>query len=132
MAFTAGNKHAGSNDLPSLTVHLKNYETGSARFPNRPGDDQQRNKGDFWRFNIRKDLHLKKWCITESDIKAITVVNGGKDEWRIQSIVTILRSGAYFSIVTADIDINRAIDQEPKISSNRFKQISLTKTYTYY
>ena len=133
MAFTAGSKHAKSNDLPYLSVTLNNHEHGTARFPNRPGDDQQRNKGDFWTFDLRRNLGFKKGCITKADIKSIVVQNGGKDGWRIESIITILRFGqSDYSIVTADIGTNKAVDRNPsKGDRSSFREITLNKTYNY-
>ena len=128
MAFTAGSKHAKSNDLPYLSITLKNNKHSTARFPNRPGDDQQRNKGDFWIFNLKRNR-----CITKADIKKVVVQNGGKDGWRIESIITILRFGQRdYSIVTADIGINKAVDRTPsKGDRSSFRQITLNKTYNY-
>ena len=128
MAFTSGTKNAGSDHHPYLFVDLYNHEEGSARFPNRPGNDMMKNKGDFWRFNLKKDFKLRKRCISKADINKIVVHNGGNDGWKIESIVTILRSGWYYTVVTADIDLNQFVDGNPK-GSMSFNQIELTKTY---
>ena len=47
-------------------------------------NDQQRNKGDFWIFDLRHTLRFKK-------SKKVVVHNGGNDGWRIKPIITILR-----------------------------------------
>ena len=110
MAFTSGTKNAGSDDHPYLFVGLYNHEEGSARFPNHPGNDMLENKGDFWRFNLKKDLKLRKSCISNADTNKIVVHNGGNDGWKIESIVTILRSGWYYTVLTANIDLNKFVD----------------------
>ena len=128
MGFTSGSKHAGSDDHPYLIIDLNNHEHGSARFPNRPGNDMLENKGDFWRFSLKSDLKFRKSCITKADIKKVIVQNGGKDGWKIESIVTILRSGWYYTVVTADISLNKFVDGNPS-GKHSFRQITLTKTY---
>ena len=128
LAFTAGNEHSGSDDSPYLLVDLFNHEEGYAQFPNNPGNDMLKNKGDFWRFSLKKDLKLKKSCITKADINKIVVQNGGNDGWQIGSIFTILRSGWYYTVVTANVGLNKYVDGNGK-GSISFHQIGLTKTY---
>ena len=128
MGFTSGSGNSNSRNLPYLFVDLYNHEEGSARFPNNPGKDMRKNKGDFWKFSLKKDLKLTKCCITKADIKKIVVRNGGNDGWKIESIFTILRSGSYYTVVTADVGLNTIVDGNPK-GKKAFRQISLTKTY---
>ena len=92
-----------------------------------------RNKGDFWIFDLRHTLGFKKSCIRKADIKKVVVENGGKDGWRIESIITILRfSQRGYSIVTADIGLHTAVDRNlSKGDSHSFPQITLTKNYSY-
>ncbi|CAI8050271.1 hypothetical protein GBAR_LOCUS27625 [Geodia barretti] len=119
MGFTSGSSHSDSDDLPYLSVDLSNHEKGSARFPNNPGKDMLKNKGDFWKFSLKSDLKLKKSCITKADINKIVVHNGGNDGWKIESIFTILRSGWYYTVVTADVGLNTIVDGNP-VGTNSF------------
>jgi hypothetical protein len=128
MGFTSGSTSSGSDHLPYLFVDLYNHEEGFARFPNNPGNDMLENKGDFWKFSLKSDLKLKKSCITKADINKIVVHNGGNDGWKIESIFTILRSGSYYTVVTANVGLNKFVDGNPN-RKNAFHQISLTKTY---
>ena len=127
MAFTSGSRNAGSDDLPYLLVDLFNHEEGAAPFPNRPGNDMLENKGDFWRFNLRRDLKLRKSCIRKADFNTIVIQNGGNDGWKIESIVTILRTGSYYTVLTANIDFHTFVDGNPS-GSRSFHQITLAKT----
>ena len=128
MGFTSGSVHSGSDNSPYLFVDLYNHEEGYARFPDNPGNDMLKNKGDFWKFSLKSDLKLKKSCITKADINKIVVHNGGNDGWKIESIFTILRSGWYYTVVTANVGLNKFVDGDP-VGKISFHQISLTKTY---
>ena len=113
MAFTGDGKYAGSDDSPYLVIDLANGEHAVAQFPDNPGDDMTRNKGDFWRFNLRTDLHLEKSCITKADVSNVIIQNGGNDAWTIASITTILASHRVYTVVTADIWLNWSVDGNP-------------------
>ena len=127
MAFTSGSDNSGSVDLPYLFVDLYNHEEGYHEFPKNSGSDLLKSKGDFWKFSLKGDLELKQSCITKADINKVVVHNGGNDGWKIESIFTILRSGSYYTVVTADVGFNKFVDGNPK-GKKSFHQISLTKT----
>ena len=112
MAFTSGSGDAGSDDSPYLYVHLTKKH-GSARFYDRPGDDMSSNEGDFWIFNLKTDLGLTDNCITKDDIKDIFIENGGNDGWKIESVMTTLAAGTKYTVVTADIHLNKWVDGNP-------------------
>ena len=48
---------------------------------------------------------------------------GGTDGWKIASVFTILQSGHYFTVVTADVDLNIKIKK-----NNPPESVTLTKT----
>ena len=112
MAFTSGSGDAGSDDSPYLYVHLTN-EQGSTRFYDRPGNDMSGNKGDFWIFNLYTDLGLADSCITKDDVQRIVIQNGGNDGWKIESIMTTLAVRNQYTVVTADIHLNKWVDGNP-------------------
>jgi hypothetical protein len=126
MAFTSGARYAGSDDHPYLLVDLFNHEEGAARFPDNPGNDMLENKGDLWIFSLRSALKLRKSCITKADINKIVVHNGGNDGWKIASIITILRAGRYYSVMTADIGLYHFVDGDLNVTPSSH-QITLTK-----
>ena len=122
MAFTSTDKNSGSDDLPTLEIYLGDGTIGRTVFADNRGEDQQKGKGDFWRFTL-SNLGLQNKCVTKDVINQIRVQNGGKDGWKINSIITILRSGWYYTVATADIDLNTFLDGNGSV-----KTISLTKT----
>lgn len=110
MAFTSGVKGAGSNDSPHLTLAV-GTETRTVTLYDRPGDDMDKDKGDLWEFSISK-LLLKDTCVEKADFKKITLENGGSNGWNIESIITFLRSGNSYDMLTADMHINRWLDSD--------------------
>ena len=112
MAFTSGSGDAGSDDSPYLYVYLTN-EQGSTRFYDRPGNDMSGNKGDFWIFNLYTDLGLSDNCITKDDVQSIVIHNGGNDGWKIESVMTTLAVRNQYTVVTADIHLNKWVDGNP-------------------
>ena len=113
MAFTSGSSDAGSDDSPYLFLYLFTNEHSSARFSDRPGNDMSKNKGDFWIFNLYTDLGLSDSCITKDDVQSIVIHNGGNDGWKIESVMTTLASGTQYTVVTADIHLNKWVDGNP-------------------
>ena len=107
MAFTTGVHGAGSDHSPHMTIELTTREVIDVDLYNRPGDDMYPNKGDLWHFTISL---LGYMCITKYDIKEIIIHNGGSDGWNIESIVTILRSGSSYEVLTANMYVNCWVD----------------------
>ena len=112
MAFTSGSGDAGSDSSPYLYVYINNKEY-FAIFYDRPGDDMSTNKGDFWIFSLITDLGLPDSCITKDDIQYIYIHNGGTNGWKIESVTTILAAGTQYTVVTADIHLNKWLDATP-------------------
>ena len=112
MAFTSGSSSAGSGHSPYLYVYLTN-EQGSTIFYDRYGDDMYQNKGDLWIFNLKTDLGLTDTCITKDDVQSIVIQNGGNDGWKIESVMTTLAAGSQYTVVTADIHLNKWVDGNP-------------------
>ena len=124
MAFTAESGDAGSDDSPYLYVYVNNKD-GFARFYDRPGNDMSGNKGDFWIFNLNTDLGLTDSCITKDDIQYIYIKNGGNDGWKIESVMTTLAAGSQYTVVTADIHLNKWVDGNPdEAASSTFITLS--------
>lgn len=121
MAFTSGDSGANSKDSPYLFIDLYTHEEGYVRFYKRPGN-MVRNKGDVWRWDM-KVFKFKKRCITKEMIHKVVIHNGGNDGWKISSVVTILRNGKQFAILTADMELNKWIDG----NSKHPHQLTLTK-----
>ena len=120
MAFTSGVKHAGSDDSPHMTIELTTREKKDVRLYDRPGNDMYPHKGDLWKFRISA-LHFKTdTCIRKSDIKEIIIHNGGKDGWNIESVVTILRSGNSYQMLTANMHVNRWVDSDQGIKERQY------------
>ena len=120
MAFTSGIKNAGSDQGPHMTIELKTREKKDVRLYNRPGNDMSPNKGDLWQFRI-PSLHFRTdKCIRKADIKEIIIHNGGKDGWNIESIVTILRSGNSYQMLTANMHVNRWVDSNQSIAERQY------------
>ena len=125
MAFTSGNRHAGSNSLHQVEINVdgKAYK---AVLPNLPRDDYQPHKGDLWRMGL--NYHFKvDGCVKPEDVKNITIVEGSKDGWNIDSIVTyFVYSKDYSQPATVDLDVFRWVDGDRKDYHKRF---DLTKVY---
>ena len=117
MAFTSGSDEAGSDQHPYLYVYLTK-EAGTVRFYDRPGDDMYSNKGDFWIFNLKTDLGLSDSCITKDDVQSIIIQNGGNDGWKIESVMTTLVAGNQYTVVTADIHLNKWVDGNPDVADS--------------
>ena len=109
MGFTSGVVNAGSDNSPYLFLDLINHEDGYVKFPNNPGDDYVANKGDLFCISI-KDFKFKQSCIKKSDINKVVIHNGGNDGWHIASVVTMLTSGSYYSLLTVNIGLNDWVD----------------------
>ena len=123
LAFTHDEKHAGTDDLPYLDVYFTTGASSLVRFPNYGYDEINRHYGDFFRFSVGSSLGRSD-CITKDSIDHIKLVNGGKDGWKIGSVFTILRSAHYYTVVTADVDLDVKIKK-----NNPPESVTLTKTY---
>ena len=130
MAFTAGSGYAGSDSTPYLHVYLNSVylsnKHGSAKLYDRPGNDMYSNKGDFWIFNLKTDLGLTDNCITKDYIEKIVIQNGGNDGWKIESVMTTLAAGTKYTVVTADIHLNKWVDGNPD-EEDSFTSITLSR-----
>ena len=69
-----------------------------------------KNKGDFWIF---KTSTLTLVCITKDDVQCIMIQNGGNDGWKIESVMTTPAAKTWYTVVTADIHLNKWIDGNP-------------------
>ena len=105
---------AGSDDSPKLAIELKNGETKTIVLYDRPGDDMLANKGDLWTLTI-DSFEFEQSCIRKKDIAKVTIKERGSDGLNIESITTVLRRAQdEYTVVTADIGVNRWIDADDK------------------
>ena len=121
MAFTSNLKNAGSDHSPFLTLILKNGETKRVLLYDLPGgNDMFPSKGDLWTFKI-DSFKFKQLCIRKKNIAKVTISQGGKDGWNIESVTTVLRSAQDdFTVVTADMGVKRWIDGDDKPEHRSF------------
>ena len=126
MAFTSGKRDAGSDNLPYLFLDLYTHRNGYVRIPDNPGNDMLENKGDLWKIPISSVSKLGKKCMKKEEINKIVIHNGGNDGWLIESVVTVLRAGRYYTVLTANIGMNYGIDGDLNLKPSSH-QITLTK-----
>ena len=93
-------------------------ETRSVRLYNRPGDDYYSHKGDLWKIPI-SDFHFSDGSITVSEIIGIAITERSTDGWHIESIVTFMKSGSDYQLLSEDFEVNRWIDQNSGASNRR-------------
>ena len=122
IAVTGSSVTAGSDDSPFLHLGLKNHERGEAIFPDNPGNDMVRNKGDIWVFDIQSFGFLKT-CITREYIKWISIHAGGSDGWNIASVLTLMYAENKYVVFTNDTNINHWIDSN---GSTEERELRLT------
>ena len=123
MAFTSGRANAHSDTGHYIKIRLHNNEERRVRFPDNPGDDMLKNKGDLWEISL-SSFGFSMTCITKRDIHSVAIQEGGNDGWNIKSVATMVRSGSKFQILTANMNVNRWIDGNDHPSHRSF---TLTK-----
>ena len=122
LAFTHDEKNSGTDKIPYLNVEFTTGDSVRVEFPNYNYDEIKRHYGDFFRFALSGHLGRTD-CITKDSIDAITIISGGTDGWKIASVFTMLRAGHYFTVVTADVDLDIKIKK-----NNPPESVTLTKT----
>ena len=119
MAFTAGINGAQSDTVHAVEIlaagHVRNL-----RLYNLPVDEHTRHKGDLWKYNITS-FHFPFSCLTISKIQRVYIIESSNDGWNIDSIVTLVRAGRSFQVLTQDLDVNRWIDGDGHHTSRRFE-----------
>ena len=118
--FTSGVKNAGSDDLPYISVRLRNGKTRHVRLYNRPGNDMLPNKGDLWKVVI-SSFGFSDNCIVKSDIAEVTIEEGGNDAVNIESIMTVLHGAQKFEVLTANMHVNRWVDGNSATSRLKYR-----------
>ena len=119
MAFTSGGKTSGSHDLPYLVLILNDKEVGEAIFPDNPGNDMLKNKGDCWNISM-SSFNFKKSCITKADIISVLIKEGGDNGWKIASVITVVFDGQRYEILTTNMNANRWIDGDDSYYKKKF------------
>lgn len=121
MAFTSGNKYAFTRNPPIVELRAGGEARGMV-LPDLPGETFIANKGDLWRISL-SDFGFTDTCITKGDVDDIALLETGTDGWHIDSIVTFLRAGDSFTLLSSDIDVYRWIDGN---QGKEFKRFSLS------
>ena len=118
MAFTSGVGDAGSDGGHAVELYTTSG-TRSVRLYDRYGDDYLSHKGDLWKIPI-SDFHFSDGCITVPEISGIAMTERSTDGWHIESIVTFMKSGSDYQLLSEDFEANRWIDQDSGASNRRF------------
>ena len=127
MGFTSGTIGSESNNLPYLIMNLRGTGgKGEIRLPNNPGVEMTKYKGDLWRVSISSLFKGRRRCVRKTEVLSVIIRNGGNDGWRINSIVTMLQYGPYCTLLTGNVDFNRAIDGNLNLTPST-RQIFLTR-----
>lgn len=121
MAFTTGDKNAFTRNPPIVELTVGDQARGMV-LPELPGETFIANKGDLWKINL-SGFGFTDTCITKREVEAITLIETGTDGWQIDSIVTFLKAGESFILLSSDIDIKRWVDGN---QGAQFKRFSLS------
>ncbi len=125
MAFTSNEDDAGSDGKFYVDLQTRKGQTGKARLYNRPGNDYSKNKGDLWAFDLQSDFGFSDCFCYERDVSNITLTPGGTDGWNIQTIFTILKIGNEYTVLSADVNVNKWLDGDRTADDLYFK-LSMT------
>ena len=78
-----------------------------------PADQAAPDKSDLWKLELDDDFNVPSGtCIKKGDIEAIAIEESNNDGWRIDSVITILRSGNNYEVATQDMDVDQWVDGE--------------------
>ena len=87
----------------------------------RPGDDAFEHKGDLWTFPMA-NFGIPDSCINIREIRRVSIIEAGNDDWHIDSIVTIVKdSFGGYQLLTRDFGANRWVDGNSLTSRRRFE-----------
>ena len=84
---------------------------------------REKSGGNAWKFAISDFYGIPLSCVTKRDIEEITIEEDTNDAWNIQSVLTVLRAGGDYELVTLEMDVSQWIDGNgrPSKSLRRFK-----------
>ena len=120
MAYTSDKLFSGSDQKHRIEMQA-NELTKTAGLPDLPENDFSPSKGDLWKLSISDHFGFTS-CITKRDIQGIAILAGSNDGWNIDSIVTYVASSEDdWKLSSVDLDVNRWIDQNSKLSYKRFQ-----------
>ena len=108
-----------------LAMQLKwflNREAKSVRLYNRRGDDYLSNKGDLWKIPI-SNFDFNDGCVRVPEISGIVITERSSDGWHIESIVTFVKSGSDYQLLSEDFEVNRWVDRN---SGSTRRRLDLT------
>jgi len=130
MAFTSGLPDAESDHAKFIAVNVNGKSDKTSRslvkFPDLPGDDYGKSKGDFWKVHIPYSE-----CVTKEDIGEIAIANSGSDGWNINSIVTFVAPDQYeqqWELSSVDLGVYQWIDDT--ISGAQYFPLTLAQQAT--
>ena len=76
-------------------------------------DPAAQGKSDLWKLNLFTDFDVRRsTCIQKRHIERIALKEDGNDGWRIDSIITVLKSDTKFEVATLDMDVDQWIDRD--------------------
>ena len=122
--FTSGATYAGSDDHPYICITLTTGETRERLLHDlQPADDMTQNKGDLWKIPI-SSFGFRNPCVTKNCISRVMLraqpIPNGNDGWKIESIMTVIKLGGSYCLLTADIGVNRWVDADSDASRKIF------------
>ena len=114
-ASTYDSSDAGSNDNHRIRLKANGVDK-TINLPDLPGPNQ----GDSWQLDLNDDFGFTG-CIKINDIERISILEGGNDGWKIESITTyaVVDQNSY-EMTSEDIDVNRWIDGDGPTPHKKF------------
>ena len=123
IVFTGLEPNASSDQHHNLSITFKNKKNINIQFYDRNKNsmddrkDMSRNKGDMWIFNkCEHDLP----CLNEHNVHELAILNNGKDNWHIDSVVTLLSTRGKYRLLTVDMEVDRWIGKHGEVDHERF------------
>lgn len=111
-AQTSSGSDSGTDDLHDIEFRA-NGNTYVSPLKDLPEDQNVPDKGDLWKLSLTTDFNVPgATCITKDDIEYIALEESGSDGWRIDSVITILKSDAKYEVATQDMDVNQWLDED--------------------
>lgn len=112
-AHTSTGAGSGTDNTHDIKVRA-NGNTYISGLNDLPRTDQAApGKGDLWKLNVYSDFNVPgSTCIKKCDIQYIALEEDGNDGWRIDSVITVLKSGRNYEVATLDMDVDQWIDRD--------------------
>ena len=111
LAHTFDASGAGTNHVYSY-IFVAGGQSYSANLHDMPYDQASKGKGDLWKLNLQNHFHTGTACIRKNEITSAAIEEGGTDGWRIDSVVSAVKAGGSFEVLTLDMEVNQWIDRD--------------------